>query len=107
MGSGSGNKDLASRVATHSSVLAWRITWIKEPGGLQSIRLPRVRYGCATNMHTHSIKRLVSTYSYKLAYTYNNMDGSHKDYAEPKIAKCKSMPNIYLFIISFWINMKL
>ena len=24
-------------MATHSSVLAWRIPWTKEPGGLQSI----------------------------------------------------------------------
>ena len=25
--------------ATHSSILAWRIPWIEEPGGLQSIRV--------------------------------------------------------------------
>ena len=25
--------------ATHSSVLAWRIPWIEEPGGLQSMEL--------------------------------------------------------------------
>ena len=24
-------------MATHSSILAWRITWIEEPGGLQSM----------------------------------------------------------------------
>ena len=28
---------------THSSVLAWRIPWTEEPGGLQSIGLQRVR----------------------------------------------------------------
>ena len=28
---------LEEGVATHSSVLAWRIPWRKEPGGLQSI----------------------------------------------------------------------
>jgi len=31
-------------MATHSSILAWRIPWIEEPGGLQSIRTQRVRY---------------------------------------------------------------
>ena len=31
-------------VATHSSILAWRILWIEEPGGLQSIGLQRVRH---------------------------------------------------------------
>ena len=27
---------------THPSVLAWRIPWTEEPGGLQSMGLPRV-----------------------------------------------------------------
>ena len=26
-------------LATHSSILAWRILWTEEPGGLQSIEL--------------------------------------------------------------------
>ena len=29
-------------VATHSSILAWRIPWTEEPGGLQSIASQRV-----------------------------------------------------------------
>ena len=29
-------------MATHSSNLAWRIPWIEEPGGLQSVGLQRV-----------------------------------------------------------------
>ena len=28
-------------MATHSSILAWRVPWTKEPGGLQSRELPR------------------------------------------------------------------
>ena len=31
------------RIATHSSVLAWRIPWTKEPGRLQSMGSQRVR----------------------------------------------------------------
>ena len=31
-------------MATHSSVLAWRIPWTEEPGGLQSMGLQRVRH---------------------------------------------------------------
>ena len=34
---------LEKGMATHSSVLAWRIPWIKEPGGLQSTGSQRVR----------------------------------------------------------------
>ena len=30
---------LEEQMATHSSILAWRIPWSKEPGGLQSILL--------------------------------------------------------------------
>ena len=33
-----GQEDLLEDgMATHSSILAWRIPWTKEPGGLQSI----------------------------------------------------------------------
>ena len=31
-------------MATHSSILAWRISWTKESGGLQSKGLQRVGY---------------------------------------------------------------
>ena len=34
--SGLGNS-LEEGTATHSSILAWRIPWTEEPGGLQSI----------------------------------------------------------------------
>ena len=33
---------LEKGMETHSSILAWEITWIEEPGGLQSMRLQRV-----------------------------------------------------------------
>ena len=35
---------LEEGMATHSSILAWRIPWTEEPGGLQSIELQRVRH---------------------------------------------------------------
>jgi len=33
---------LEEEMTTHSSILAWRIPWIEEPGGLQSMGLQRV-----------------------------------------------------------------
>ena len=33
---------LEKEMATHSSVLAWRIPWMEEPGGLQSTGSQRV-----------------------------------------------------------------
>ena len=38
-----GQEDLLKKVmATHSNILAWRIPWTEEPGGLQSMGLQRV-----------------------------------------------------------------
>ena len=38
-----GQKDpLEKGMATYSSILAWRIPWTEEPGGLQSMGLQRV-----------------------------------------------------------------
>ena len=35
---------LEKEMATHSSTLAWRIPWTKDPGRLQSMGLQRVRH---------------------------------------------------------------
>ena len=35
---------LEKAMATHSSILAWRISWTEEPGGLQYMGLQRVRH---------------------------------------------------------------
>ena len=40
---------LEKGMATNSSILAWRIQWTEEPGGLQSMGLQRVRQNRATN----------------------------------------------------------
>jgi len=37
----------------HSSTLAWRILWIEELGGLQSIGLQRVRHDLSDLAHVH------------------------------------------------------
>ena len=36
-------------MATHSTILAWRIPWTEETGGLQSMGLQRVRPDSATS----------------------------------------------------------
>ena len=35
---------LEEEMATHSSILAWRIPWTEDPGGLSSIGSQRVRH---------------------------------------------------------------
>ena len=44
-----GWEDLLEKgMATHSSIIAWRIPWTEEPGRLQSIWSPRVRHDWVT-----------------------------------------------------------
>ena len=43
---------LEEGMATHSSILAGKIPWIEESGGLQSIWSQRVRQDSATNTFT-------------------------------------------------------
>ena len=38
-------------MAPHSSTLAWKIPWMEEPGGLQSMGLLRVGHDWATSLH--------------------------------------------------------
>ena len=42
---------LEKGMATHSSILAWRIPWTEEPGGLQSIGLQRVGHYGSNSAH--------------------------------------------------------
>ena len=44
---------LEEGMATHSSILAWRIPWIEEPGGLQSMGSQTIRHDWATK-HKHN-----------------------------------------------------
>ena len=39
-----GEDPLEKEMATHSSILAWAITWTEEPGRLQSMGSQRVRH---------------------------------------------------------------
>jgi len=41
-------------MATHSSILAWRIPWTEEPGGPQSTGSQRAGYDRVTNTLTNS-----------------------------------------------------
>ena len=40
---------LEKGVTTHSSILAWRIPWTEETGGLQSVSLQSIRRDWVTN----------------------------------------------------------
>ena len=49
-----GWKDLLEEgMATHSSILAWRVPWTEEPGRLESIGLHRVGHDLCILAHMH------------------------------------------------------
>ena len=51
---------LEEEMATHSSILAWKIPWTKEPGRLQSMASQRVRHNWAhtdTYIHLHFLPK--------------------------------------------------
>ena len=45
---------LEEGIATHSSILAWRIPWTEESGRLQSMGSQRVGHNLATSLHGFS-----------------------------------------------------
>ena len=48
---------LEKGMASHSSILLWRIPWTEEPGGLQSIGSQRVGHNRVTFMHSQKTDR--------------------------------------------------
>ena len=44
---------LEKEMATHSNILAWKISWTEKPGGLQSMDSHRVGNDGATNTNTY------------------------------------------------------
>ena len=49
---------MEKEMATHSSVLAWRIPGMGEPGGLPSVGLHRVGHDCITDLMDMSLSKL-------------------------------------------------
>ena len=50
---------LEEEMATHSSILAWRIPWTEQPHGLRSIGLQRVRHDWRDLAHTTSMLNII------------------------------------------------
>ena len=51
--------NLEKAMAPHSSTPVWRIPWVEEPGGLQSIGLQTVGRDCVTK-HTKAQQQVLS-----------------------------------------------
>ena len=51
-----GEDPLEEETATHSSILAWRIPWTEEPGGLQSMGSQRVKQDRSDGVQEHTLR---------------------------------------------------
>ena len=114
-------------MATHSSILAWKIPWTQETGRLQSMGSQRVGHDWATslthlNIKTNFLCSLIFT-SIKITqisplqnYQIENMQNTHlntptaekKDTAVKRL-RCPTMWNLFFFphssvLTSFWSN---
>ena len=55
---------LEKEMATHSSILAWRIPWMEEPGGLQSMGLQGIEYDQSTDTSLHICSNIYISFKY-------------------------------------------
>ena len=60
-------------MAPHSSTLAWKIPWMEEPDGMQSMRSLRVRHDFTFTFHFHALKKEMATHSSVLAWRIPGM----------------------------------
>ena len=58
---------LEKDMAAHSRVLAWRILWTEEPGGVLSVGLPRVGHDWSDLARMYDLEKEMATHSSILA----------------------------------------
>ena len=68
---------LEKRMATHSSILAWKMPWTEEPGELQSMKSQRIRHDRATNTHRIEGAESITSVSVGKGSSLAAKDGSH------------------------------
>ena len=78
-----GEDPLEKEMATHSSILAWRIPWTEEPSGLLSIRLQTVRHDWVTKPQSNAYMWNLENW-YRWTYFQGkkrdtNMENGHVD----------------------------
>ena len=60
-------------MATHSSTLAWKIPWMKEPGRLQSMGHEELDTTEGLHFHFYALEKEMATYSSVLAWRISRM----------------------------------
>ena len=79
---------LEDKMATHSSILARRIPWTEEPGGLQSMGLQRVRHDWVTE---HACRNPNQDSELLTITNFLNVDKLHSEHSYTVNAKLQPM----------------
>ena len=108
---------LEKGMATHSSILAWRISQTEEPGGLQSMGSQRVGQDWKTNRDKYPLPEILTSWSlsrYKILVPINCTParGEKKRWTHIRIqpvrniffffTKLSSVLDIYFSWLKFW-----
>ena len=64
---------LESEMATHSSILAWKISWVEEPGGFHSMGSQRVRHNWASK-HVHYMCQVAEYGRKEIMYNWSRVE---------------------------------
>ena len=96
-----GWEDLPEKeMATHSTIPAWRIPWMEEPGGLQSLGSQRVGHNWATN--TFTFHYLESKLGHPIvAENFRETQQTKMDVLNCRIVFCNVLPSLLNFYPSY------
>ena len=87
---------LEKRMATHSSLIAWRIQWAEEPGGLQSMGSHRGGHDRETNTFTFRHVYLRNTCLYLDIYAWPVYDSKQLSVCPVNLSNSPPMDSIIL-----------
>ena len=112
---------LEEEMATHSSILVWRIPWREELGGLQSMGLQRVGYNWSNWAHTQKPYLWIQSHSelglqhmnlihfsswhpdkHRVSCEERGRDWSDAVKSQGMPGAAKAGPSLYLFSLTFW-----
>ena len=87
---------LEKGLAAHSSILAWKIAWTEEPGGLQYMGLQSQKNATDLTSSFHYLKRMISEFRNESNrdFKWNNFKFlKHKTYASYNLLQFESKQN--------------
>ena len=98
---------LKEGMATHSSILAWRIPWTEEPGGLWSVGSQNVGHNWSNWAHTHMLMEflqyILQPKNRSLFFLISNKELTVYFHFCLKMKTLKHLYYIYNFIMYMWI----